>query len=243
MVDRIRRLSLHDRLLLLLVLGWSMFGLLGNYFRLRSVVYQVSGLQFLLTLLLWAWVAGILAWSCTQNQRRLADYGFRFGRGGLGSLAALLILHVYLVMTGKMALSGAGGFLWILVAAGAFMEELVFRVIAIDMFIVLLDRVKGKAFWAILASSALFSASHIPSKPLMQLQGIFISSLISGYVYYKTRSFLLPAWYHAISNGGSAAGILAVVLYSTVAAADRITRGRIKPTPATSATGSSVAGS
>jgi len=102
-------------------------------------------------------------------------------------------------------------------------------VIAIIAFILLLDRVKGKAFWAILAGSALFSAYHIPSKSPWQLQGIFISSLILSYVYYKTRSVLLPAWLHAATNTGFAGGVLAVALYCAAAAASRITSGEVKP--------------
>jgi membrane protease YdiL (CAAX protease family) len=121
------------------------------------------------------------------------------------------------VATGKLVLSAGEGFLWIAIAAGAFMEELAFRVIAIDEFIRLMDGIKARAFWAILASSALFTGFHLPSKSLVALQGIFISSLIFGYVYYKTRSVLFPAWFHAVSNAGFSGGMLAVALYCLVA--------------------------
>jgi len=229
--SRIRRLWHHDRLLLLLPVAWSIFGTIDNYFRLRSVGYRTSGFRLLLSIVLWATVAGALAWSTFRQQRRLADFGFTFERGGLVSLAAVMLLHVYLAITGKLILSAPAGSLWIVMAVGAFMEEVVFRVVAIDAFILLLDRVKGKAFWAILASSALFSACHVPSKSPVLLQGIFISSLIAGYVYYKTKSVLLPAWIHAATNAGFAGGFLAAVLYCTAAAADSITRGRQMPTP------------
>lgn len=229
--SRIRRLSHRDRLFLLLPVAWSIIASVDNYLRLRSTAYRTSGIQLLLLIVLWSTVTCTLAWSTVRQQRRLADYGFTFKRGGLGSLAALSALHVYLAITGKLVLSAPEGFLWIVLAVGAFVEEILFRVIAIDAFSLLLDRVKGKAFWAILASSALFSAYHIPSKSPMQLQGVFISSLLMGYVYYKTRSVLLPAWLHAASNAGFAGGMLAAVLYCTAAAAGRITRGREKPTP------------
>ncbi|MCC6859897.1 MAG: CPBP family intramembrane metalloprotease [Bryobacterales bacterium] len=226
---RLRSLSHHDRLLLLLPAAWSAIAFVDNYFRLRSAAYRASGIQLLLVIVLCSSVAGFLAWSVFRGQRRLADYGFTFGRGGLGSLAALSVLHVYLAMTGKLVLQAPEGFLWAILALAAFAEEVVFRVIAIVAFILLLDRVKGKAFWAILAGSALFSAYHIPSKSPLQLQGIFISSLILSYVYYKTRSVLLPAWLHAATNTGFAGGVLAVALYCAAAAASRITSGEVKP--------------
>ena len=229
--NRIRSLPHRDRVLLLLPITWSIFAFVDNYFRLRSVPYRMSGFQLLLWIVLCATVAGALAWSTIRQKSRLADYGFTFKRGGLGSLAVLSGLHVYLAITGKLVLSAPEGLLWIVIAVAAFMEEIVFRVIAIDVFILLMDRVKGKASWAILASSALFSAYHIPSKSPMQLQGVFVGALVMGYVYYKTRSVLLPAWFHAASNAGFAGGILAAVLYCTAAAADCITRGRKWPTP------------
>lgn len=225
--NRIRRLSHHDRLLLLLPLVWSICGFIDNYLRLGSVAYLTSGFQLLLMSGLWASVVAALAWSTTRQQRRLADYGFTFKRGGLVSLAVLLTIHAYLTLTGKLVPSVPEGSLWVVMAMGAFMEEIVYRVMTIDAFVLLLDQVKGKAFWAILASSVLFSAGHIPSKAPMQLQGLFISSLILGYTYYKTRSVLLPAWFHAATNAGFAAGMFAVILYCAAAAADlRVSRSR-----------------
>jgi len=50
------------------------------------------------------------------------------------SLGMLAVIHVYLVISGKLVLSATGDFfLWSVL--GAFMEELVFRAIAIDEFI------------------------------------------------------------------------------------------------------------
>lgn len=91
----------------------------------------------------------------------------------------------------------------------------------IDRFILLMDGIKAKALWAILASSALWSVPHIPSKSLAQLlPGIFLGGLFFGYVYYKTKSILLPAWIHVISNSGYLGGILAAALYCLISFAD-----------------------
>jgi membrane protease YdiL (CAAX protease family) len=154
-----------------------------------------------------------------RQKRRPADYGFSFQRGGLASLAVLVVIHVYLAISGKFALSATESYLWS--AVGAFMEELLFRAIAIDLLIVLMAGIKAKAFWAILASSALWSLPHIPSKSLAQLLGgIFLGGLFFGYVYYKSRSILLPAWIHAAANAGYLGGILIAGLYCLISFAD-----------------------
>src|SRR5208283_1070189 len=96
------------------------------------------------------------------------------------------VIHVYLVISGKFALSAADSYL--LISLGAFMEELVFRAIAIDKLILLMDGIKAKAFWAILASAALWSVPHIPSKsPAQLIPGIFLGGLFFGYVLLQVQ--------------------------------------------------------
>jgi membrane protease YdiL (CAAX protease family) len=180
-------------------------------------------------MILLAAIAGVIAYSMIRQQRRPADYGFSLKRGGVASLAVLAVIHVYLVISGKFVLSATVNFLWIVL--GAFLEELVFRAIAIDKFILLMDGIKAKAFWAILASSALFSVLHIPSKSPTELRGIFLSSLIAGYVYYKSRSILLPAWIHVASNAGFLGGIWIAALYCLISFADSAIWSRSKQTP------------
>ena len=228
--DRIRRLPFCDRLLLLLVAGWSIAGIPANYFRVRGAM---GGGQQLAAITLWATIAGVIAYSLVRRERRLADYGFSFKIGGVASLAIIGAVHVYLAMSGKFVLSASESLVW--VALGALMEEIAFRAIAIDRFIALMDGIKGKAFWEILASSVLFSIPHIPSKSPAELQGIFLSSLIVGYVYYASRSILLPAWIHGISNAGYPGGILIVAIYGLLGAADCAIRSRKRHTPLASA--------
>ena len=217
--NRIRRLAGCDRLLLLLTCGWGILGIPGNYFLQRHRMDGTAVFFQLLTMILWAAIAGVVAYSVIRRQRRPADYGFSFQRGGLASLAMLAVIHIYLVISGKFVLSATGNYL--LSALGAFMEELAFRAIAIDKFILLMDGIKNKAFWAILASSALWSVPHIPSKsPAQFLGGIFLGALFLGYVYYKSRSILLPAWIHVAANAGYLAGILIAGLYCLISFAD-----------------------
>jgi membrane protease YdiL (CAAX protease family) len=216
--NRIRRLAGCDRLLLLLTCGWGILGIPGNYFLQRHRMDGTAVFFQLLTMIMWAAIAGVVAYSVIRRQRRPADYGFSFQRGGLASLAVLAVIHVYLVISGKFVLSATGNYL--LSALGAFMEELAFRAIAIDKFILLMDGIKNKAFWAILASSALWSSLHIISKPPAQLPGIFLGALFLGYVYYKSRSILLPAWIHSAGNAGYLGGIWIAALYCLISFAD-----------------------
>ncbi len=217
--SRIRRLAWYDRLLLLLTVGWSLGGIPVNCFHQRHRMDGTAVFLELLTMILWATIAGVVAYSVIRQKRRPADYGFSFKRGGVASLAVLAVIHGYLVISGKFALSAPENYL--LSAVGAFMEELAFRAIAIDRFILLMDGIKAKAFWAILASSALWSLPHIPSKsPAQLLPGIFLGGLFFGYVYYKSRSILLPAWIHAAANAGYLGGILIAGLYCLISFAD-----------------------
>ena len=180
--NRMRSLSGCDRLLLALTGIWTIVGIPGNYSLLHGFVYGGPLLWSLVGGTLWASIAVVIAYSVIRRQRRLRDYGFSFGSGGLASLAILAAIHIYLVLSGKIVLSAIDS---TLPALGAFMEEIAFRVIAIDKLILLMDGIRDKVFWAILASSALWSIPHVVSKSPAGLLGIFMSALILGYVYYK----------------------------------------------------------
>ncbi len=227
--NRIRRLEFCDRLLLLLTAGWILVGLPDNYFRLRGLALELRQLLFFVVIILWAAIAGVVAYSVIRQQRRPADYGVSFRRGGIASLAMLALIHLYLVISGKFVLSAAENVQWIVL--GAFMEELVFRAIAIDKFILLMNGTKAKAFWAILASSALWTVLHVVSKSPSQIPGIFFGGLLFGYVYYKSRSILLPAWIHGVANAGYPGGVLVVALYCLIGVADCAIGYRNKQTP------------
>lgn len=217
--ERIRRLAWRDRLLLLVIVVSSIGGIPANYFHVHQLMDGSGQYWLLLAMILWATIAGVVAWSVIRQKRRPADYGFSFKTGGVASLAVLAVIHVYLVSSGRLVLSATESYLWS--AVGAFMEELLFRAIAIDLFIVLMDGIKAKAFWAILASSVLWSLPHIPFKSLAQLLGgIFLGGLFFGYLYHKSKSILLPAWIHVAANAGYLAGILIAGLCCLLSLAD-----------------------
>src|ERR1035441_7821463 len=109
--NRIRRLAGCDRLLLLLPCGWAILGLPGNYLHQRHRMDGTAQFLQILTMILWAAIAGVVAYSVIRRQRRPADYGFSFQRGGLASLAMLAVIHIYLVISGKFVLSATGNYL------------------------------------------------------------------------------------------------------------------------------------
>ena len=160
-----------------------------------------------------------------------AESCWRGSRVSTRSLAVLAVIHVYLVIGGRLVLAATESYLWS--AMYALIEELAFRAVAIDTFILLMDGIKAKVFWAILAGSALWSLPHIPSKPFAQLLGgIFLGGLFLGHVYYKTRSILLPAWLHTVANAGYLAGMWIAGLCCLISFADWATASRNKTTPA-----------
>jgi membrane protease YdiL (CAAX protease family) len=219
LLGRIQGLARCDRLLLLVTIFWSMGGIPANYFHRYYRTDRTATVMFLMTLTLWATIAAALIWSLVRRQRRPADYGFSFKAGGMASLAVLGGVHIYLVTGGKLVLSSSEGYLWS--AIGALMEEILFRAIAIDLFVTLMDGIKAKALWAILASSILWSLPHIPSKSPAQLfGGIFLGGLFFGYLYHKSRSILLPAWIHAGANAGYLGGMLIAGLYCLISFGD-----------------------
>ena len=111
----IRRLGRCDRLLLLLIGVWTIFGIPANYFRVHPLMggarqfWTLALFQYLWMLLLAA-TAGVIAYTAIRQHRKLADYGFSFKRGGVASLAALATIHVYLVISGKLVLSHTESF-------------------------------------------------------------------------------------------------------------------------------------
>ncbi len=73
---------------------------------------------------------------------------------------------------------------------GAFMEELLSRA-SIDMFIVLMDGIRAKAFWAIpLTSSVLVIPRRHHPNPLAQLAPGIFSEACSSDTFYKGQSIL-----------------------------------------------------
>ena len=209
-------------MLLLLTAVWTVLGIPVNYFRVHSAAAWPR--SFALVLLFWLPIAAVIAYSITRRRREPAAYGFSFRCGGLASLAILAIIYSYLVVSGRLELRSTENLAWI--SVGALMEEMVFRAVAINILMRLLDVVKAKTFWAITASSVLFLIPHTVSKPGLQLPGIFLFSLVLGCLYYKTSSILLPAWIHSVGNAGYAGGLLVTAVYCAISLVDLAIRYR-----------------
>jgi membrane protease YdiL (CAAX protease family) len=239
-LSRFRSLQFCDRLLILLAIACAVAGVPGNYFRVRGLANDALLFWTLVAMMLWVGIAGVIAWSVIRRQRRPADYGLSFRPGGVASLVMLALIHIYLAITGKFVLNANGSLVFSV--WGVFTEELLFRSVAIDKFILLMNGIRHKAFWAILASSVLWSVPHITSKsPSQLLGGIFLGALFFGYIYYKSRSILLPAWIHGVANAGYPGGLLIAALYCALGAADCAIASRNKK-HSRAATGSRSAG-
>jgi len=224
------RLPGYKKLLLLLTIVWSILGIPGNYFAPRGT----GQTWMLLAIILWASTVAVIGYSIIRRKQRPAAYGFSFAKGSLASLAIIAAIHAYLVISGKFDLSRPDAFL--LKVFGAFMEEIACRVIVIDSLIVLMNGVRAKAFWAILVSSLLWVVPHVVTKSPEQLVGgIFLGGLLFGYIYYKSRSILLPAWIHVAASAGYLGGLLIAAVYCAISAADTAMMYWRKETPATAA--------
>jgi membrane protease YdiL (CAAX protease family) len=216
---RYHRLVGFDKWLLWLTLAWSILGIFGNYVRVHTDNDLLNFVLPLAIMALWLVIAVTIIRSITSSGRLLRDYGFSFGLGGLISLAVVVAFSAY-----KMVNQQAGTELidptFVLKVTGAFMEEIVFRAVAINIFSSYFDGIKGKTFWAILASTILWTIPHIPSKTLIEWKWLFVSSIIIGYVYRWSRSVLLPAWLHVASNTSWFGGFVACIAYLLIAAVD-----------------------
>jgi membrane protease YdiL (CAAX protease family) len=189
----------------------------------RGIAAELQQFCVLFTMLLWAAIAGVIAYSVARHQRTLLDYGFSFNRGGMASLAVVAAIHAYLVITGKFVVSTDEAFHW--KAIGAFMEEVAFKAVAIDIFVRLMHGIRANAFWAILASSVLWCIPHMVSTPPAQLVGgILLGGLLFGYIYHKSKSILVPAWIHSVANAGQVGGVLIALVYCVISSAHYVLR-------------------
>lgn len=111
------------------------------------------------------------------------------------------------------------------------LEELLIRVVFISYLVEVLEKPKssifptfnalksskGRVLLAVLISSIVFTLVHIPIKSDYQIMRIFISSMVTGYVYYYTRSIFFPMYGHAfgatVGSTGFLGGSLVIVIY------------------------------
>jgi len=191
-----------ERIPLLLIAAYSLFGVGANY--LFRQAHQMNDYGFLtipglLTCLGVTTVAIVIAISILKYDYSLRDYGFSLGWGFIVSLAVAFIGMAWLIYRNGISLPTLDiKFPFMVLQASV--EELVFRVILIDLLVVHWKGRKLAVLYAVLISSVVFTIPHIPLKNTMELVGIFNSSIVAGFVYYKTRSALLLIFYHVLSN-------------------------------------------
>jgi len=173
--------------------------------------------------------------SCYRYEWRIKDLGFTFDRKVIISLAVIVLLTAPRLLFNEAGnyfhYPGGSLFLYILFATT---EELVFRVILIDQLLKVFGDNKWGGFKAVLISSVIFAAIHIPIKDFAMIRMIFFSSLVMGYVYYYTRSVLAPMYLHVLGNtmamSGYFGGTLGIIIYFIMALYGKLlNRKRILP--------------
>ena len=213
-----------NRFLLVVTAAFVVAGFGNNI--LRSVgselSFEVAGLVGIVTI-----GAMILATSfavcfgVVRGPSTLVTWGFVIDRR-LWIRLVLALLSVLIVIP---KISGTSWFLGIpqIVSVGTVtMEEMFFRGILIST---LLSIVQPKGRWGvaglICATAVVFAVMHIPTKNAAGLFGVFAGGIFLGYVFYYTRSLLLPIFVHVVANtaekAGPIGGVVAIVAYFVVA--------------------------
>jgi membrane protease YdiL (CAAX protease family) len=214
------KLSRRDRISVVLIAIYLILGTLHNYIRTHTSNLTIQWISSLLGLIMVAILIGWVIWSIRRRRRSVADWCFTIDRKIWISLilAAIVVVEQY----GQIPVIFAyGDFRDLIAIVTAGLEELIFRVYLLFLFIRLFGGGKRGLLIGVLASALLFSTVHIPSKTWIGLSGIFISSIIMAFIVYWTRSVLFPVFYHVLSNTagtmGFAGASIAVVLYFLIA--------------------------
>jgi len=127
------RLPGYKWMLLLLTVAWVIASTAANYFGPRG-----GGRGWtLLMMFIWVSIGAVIVYSIIHRKQRPAAYGFSFAKGSLAALAIIVVIHAYLIVSGKFHKSTPDALL--LSASGAFMEEIACRVIVIDSLILLMN--------------------------------------------------------------------------------------------------------
>ncbi len=152
-------------------------------------------------------VLGVLWYGSKHGSISLGHYGFSHGWGMWVNVG--LILGVTALVAGRVdpiRLPTEGSS--VVMILGAFTEEIVFRVYLIRILSTLLSPRKGHVVRAVLLSAGLFTAMHLFRQPASMLLGLFLTSVILGYVTYRTKSVLLASYSHVVANTAQVLGLL-----------------------------------
>jgi membrane protease YdiL (CAAX protease family) len=95
-----------------------------------------------------------------------------------------------------------------LVLGAVLVEEILFRPLLIDLLRKALAGAGNPLRLAVVGSAVIWALVHIPSKPPLQVVGIFIGGLLFGALYAFSRSNIVGFVVHATANAGSTGGLL-----------------------------------
>lgn len=208
---------------------FSVYWILGfatNFYRTHSALDLSSQLAISVSITLFiVLAAGMVSWSVLSSHVSLSRWGLTIGKRWWLSVG-LVVVSVVLVSLNSNIVFVAFGQNLVLKTVGASLEEVFFRGLLISTIIGLTKRRRLGWTLAIVASSLSFTLAHIVTKNPMELQGIFVSSLVFGLIVLATRSVLFPIFYHVLSNtagdSGLLGGILAVALFLVIAMVGRL---------------------
>lgn len=221
---------------------WSLVWLtpvlfVGNWIRASSDSMQVMIFTTLMGLIVWPTVVLVTVSGAAKCERKPVHYGFTLGRGALWSGIAVLVAIAVKASAADFVPSG-NWFPLSLQIIGAMGEELLFRVLAINAFASLLKASGKNQMWSILIAAGLFSLLHLPTKSVSFLLFLFITSVLLGLIYLKSKSMLFPMWGHATANASWFGGVVAILVYVLISAAGSMSkRSRREETVSVQATG------
>jgi membrane protease YdiL (CAAX protease family) len=207
-------------ILLFLSLVYTCYGTIGNCIRTHTdSEYAVFFLQYGMVFL-WLVLLMTFGYSTVTLRTSLCRFGFTLRWGGVVSMAIASIVTVYQCLSGNCSLADVEPWLPFK-AMGALMEELVYRMLLVNVLLSYFSRKRYRVLLALSVSALLFVIPHVPTKDIGMLIGLFLTSMVMGYVYYKSRSILIPAWLHVVANTSWFGGILMIFVYVVVAALGR----------------------
>jgi len=142
-----------------------------------------------------------------KRQITPADWGVVFNKRIIFSLA-LIGVSILLVAPRMPALVSFSDPLavWKILAAG--IEELIFRVYLLYLFMRVFGPGRSRILAAVLASAGIFMLIHVPSKTAVQLTNIFVAGVLMAYIVVYTKSVLYPAFIHVLINTSEGTGFL-----------------------------------
>lgn len=213
--------------LFLFVAAYFCFGTVANYIHsITDTISTPQSLQYVLLLFVITFL-GFVTYSLIRLRVTLSDWGF--GSHRVSNWFAVIIAVVYLVkaVQGSFVLPNDWGEFSMRII-GLSMEELAYRVISINFFLMLFSGLKNRALCAIVASSILFVIPHIPKYDISVLFMIFALALVLGFIYYKLRNIMIPLFLHALTSISVLGSAVVLVGFFAVVALDRLVISRLQ---------------